>query len=186
VFATREPGAELEQLPQLELRGLPDDSARVLLGPAAPVGLDEQIRERILAETRGNPLALLELPKGLTPTELAGGFGPGETRELSGRMEAGFLRRLEPLPDDTRRLLLVAAAEPLGDPLLLWDAAKRLGISPSAAQAAQADELLTVEDRVTFRHPLVRSAVYASASASDRSAVPLPLPQATHPQSHPH
>src|SRR5262249_16514912 len=94
VFAARSPGEEFEQVAKLELRGLHDDYGRVLLGTAAGVRLDERLRERILAEARGNPLALIELPKGLTPTELAGGFGPVETRGLPGRIEEGFLRRL--------------------------------------------------------------------------------------------
>ncbi|MBV9416591.1 MAG: ATP-binding protein, partial [Solirubrobacterales bacterium] len=163
VFAAREPSGELEHLPKMELGGLHDEDARALLDTAARVALDEQIRDRILAETRGNPLALLELPKALTATELAGGFGLLEAHGLSGRIEEGFFRRLEPLPTDTRVLLLAAAAEPLGDPLLLWRAAERLGVAPSAAEAAEADGLLTIGDRVTFRHPLVRSAIYNSA-----------------------
>ncbi len=179
VFAAREPSGELAHLPKLQLHGLRNDDARVLLHTASRVGLDDQISERILAETRGNPLALLELPRGLTATELAGGFGLLEARGLSGRIEEGFVRRLEPLPDDTRVLLLAAAAEPLGDPLLLWRAVERLGIAPMAAAAAQADGLLTIGDRVTFRHPLVRSAIYKSASPNDRSTVHLALAEVT-------
>ena len=99
--------------------------------------LDERVRDRIIAETRGNPLALLELPKGLTATQLAGGFGLLDAQTLSGRIEESFVRRLEALPEDARRLLLLAAAEPVGDPLLLWRAAERLGIGPAAAEAAR-------------------------------------------------
>src|SRR3954466_8534859 len=163
VFATREPGDELEHLPELEVQGLVDGDARALLGSAGRFMLDDRVRDRIVAETRGNPLALLELPRGLTATELAGGFGMLGTHSLPGRIEESFIRRLAPLPDDTRLLLLFAAAEPVGDPLLLWRAAKRVGIVSAAAEAAEAQGLLTIGGRVTFRHPLVRSAVYRAA-----------------------
>ena len=97
--------------------------ARALLGSAVRVQLDERVRDRIVAETRGNPLALLELPRGLTPTQLAGGFGLLGAQGLSGRIEESFVRQLQALSDDARRLVLLAAAESLGDPLLLWRAA---------------------------------------------------------------
>ena len=139
--------------------------------------LDERVRDRILAETRGNPLALLELPRGLTPTQLAGGFGMPEARDLSKRIEKSYLRRLETLPEDARRLLLVAAADPVGDPLLLQRACERLGIALSAVDAT--DGLLAVEERVTFRHPLARSAVYRSAGGPERRAAHLALAQVT-------
>src|SRR6476619_6516558 len=118
----------------------------------------------MITETRGNPLALLELPQGLTATQLAGGLGLPESQGLAGRIEQSFARRLEALPEETTRLLLVAAAEPVGDPILLWRAAEELGIRPAAAGAAEADGLLAITERVTFRHPLVRSAVYRSSS----------------------
>ena len=126
VFAVREPSAvqELAGLPELVVEGLEEQDARVLLASGFPGGLDEQVRDRIVAETRGNPLALLELPRGLTATELAGGFGLSPAHALPGRIEESFLRRLETLPEDTRLLLLVAAAEPVGDPLLMWRAAE--------------------------------------------------------------
>jgi DNA-binding CsgD family transcriptional regulator len=178
VFAAREPDDELRHVSELELRGLRNGDARSLLGSAVQFKLDDQVRDRIVAETGGNPLALLELPRGLTATQLAGGFGL-EAREVSGRIEENFVRQLAPLPDDTRLLLLVAAAEPVGDPLLVWDAAARLGIAPTALEAAGVDALLVIGDRVTFRHPLVRSAVYSSAPAGDREAVHLALAQAT-------
>ena len=125
VFAVREPSAvqELAGLPELVVEGLEEQDARALLASGFPGGLDEQVRDRIVAETRGNPLALLELPRGLTATELAGGFGLSPAHALPGRIEESFLRRLETLPEDTRLLLLVAAAEPVGDPLLMWRAA---------------------------------------------------------------
>ena len=156
-----------------------DGDARALLSSAVRFKLDERVRDRIVAETRGNPLALLELPRGLTATQLAGGFGLLGAHALTGRIEESFVRRLEALSDDARRLLLVAAAEPVGDPLLLWRAAERLGIGPEAAEAAEADGLLAIGERVTFRHPLVRSAVYRSAAVEDRRAVHLALAEAT-------
>src|SRR5215213_2671222 len=163
VFAAREPGDELLHVSELMVEGVRNGDARALLSSALRFKLDERVRDRIIAETRGNPLALLELPRGLTARQLAGGFGLLEAQGLAGRIEESFVRRLEPLADDARRLLLVAAAEPVGDPLLLWGAAERLGIGPEAAGAAEAAGLLVVGERVMFRHPLVRSAVYRSA-----------------------
>src|SRR5580693_3925222 len=180
IFATRDPGEELEGLPKLAVEGLPDGDARALLGSALGVPLDERVRQRIVAETRGNPLALLELPRGLTPAELAGGFGLLDAPGLSGRIEDGFRARLSGLPADTQRLLLVAAAEPVGDPVLVWRAARRLEVGVEAA--ADTDGLLALGTRVTFRHPLVRSAVYRAASPKDRQAVHRALADATDPQ----
>jgi len=179
-FAAREPGRELRGLPELEVGGLRSADARALLRSAVRFPLDDRVGDRIVAETRGNPLALLELPRGLTATQLAGGFGLLEAQPVSGRVEQTFARRLEALPDDTRRLLLLAAAEPLGDPLLLQRGAAAAGVRASAAAAAaEADELLSIGGRVMFRHPLVRSAVYRSAPAQDRRAAHLALAQAT-------
>jgi len=179
VFAAREPAEELRHVPELEVQGLRSGDARALLGSAVRFMLDEQVRDQIVAETRGNPLALLELPRGLTPMELAGGFGLVGGQALSGRIEETFVRRLEALPEDARRLLLLAAAEPMGDPLLLWRAAELLRIGPGAADRTTADALLEVSERVTFRHPLVRSAVYRSADVQERRAVHLALAEAT-------
>jgi DNA-binding CsgD family transcriptional regulator len=179
VFGAREPGEELRHVPELEVQGVGNGDARALLNSAVRFKLDEAIRDRIVAETRGNPLALLELPHGLTATQLAGGFGLLGAHALTGRIEESFLRRLELLSDDARRLLLVAAAEPVGDPLLLWRAAERLGVGPADAEAAEAEGLLAIGGRVTFRHPLVRSAMYRSAAAKDRRAVHLALAEAT-------
>ncbi|HTU84643.1 MAG TPA: AAA family ATPase [Solirubrobacteraceae bacterium] len=179
VFAAREPGPELESLPGMEVRGVGNGEARALLSSAVRFKLDERVRDRIIAETRGNPLALLELPQGLTATQLAGGFGLPEARGLTRRIEESFERRLETLPEDARRLLLVAAAEPVGDPLLLWRAAHQLGIERTAADTALAQGLLAIEERVTFRHPLVRSAVYGSAAVEDRRAAHLALAEVT-------
>jgi tetratricopeptide (TPR) repeat protein len=177
VLVTREAGEELEGFPRLVVEGLRNGDARALLGSVLRVPLDERVRERLVAETRGNPLALLELPRGLTPAELAGGFALPDSPGLSGRIEDSFRRRFAALPAETQRLLLVAAAEPVGDPVLVWRAAGRLGIGVQAA--ADTDGLLTIGARVTFRHPLVRSAVYRAASPDERQAVHRTLGDAT-------
>src|SRR5712692_2739576 len=185
IFAAREPGEEFTGLPEQLVQGLEDTDARALLGSFLRVPLDERVCERILAEMRGNPLALVELPRGLTPEELAGGFGILSAPGLPGRIEQTFLRRYEALPPAARQLLLVAAAEPTGDPMLVWRAAGRLGISPDAAAAAEAGRLLVIGARVTFRHPLVRSAVYRAASPQERRAVHQALAEATDPEADP-
>ena len=177
VFAAREPGDELRNLAELEVRGLRDDDARALLASQFPSLLDERVCDRIVAEVKGNPLALLELPCGLTTMELAGGFALPRAEELPGRIEESYVRRAESLPEDARLLLLVAAAEPVGDPVLLQGGSERLGVVASAFDATE--ELLELGERVTFRHPLARSAVYRTADASDRRAVHLALAEAT-------
>ena len=179
VFAAREPGEELAQIAQLEVLGVRNGDARALLSHAVRFRLDERVRDRIIVEMRGNPLALLELPRGLTATQLAGGFGLLEAQGLTGRIEESFVRRLDGLSDEARLLLLLAAAEPIGDPLLLWRSAERLGVGPAAAEGVEAQRLLAIGERVTFRHPLVRSAVYRSAAMEDRRAVHLALAEAT-------
>ena len=163
LFAAREPGEQLGGLPDLEVRGLRDADARGLLRSVVRVRLDERVRDRIVAETHGNPLALLELPRGLSPAQLAGGFALAGAQAVPERIEQSYRRRLGALPADTRLLLLVAAAEPVGDPVLVRRAAGRLGIAASAAEAAKADGLVEIGTQVRFRHPLVRSAVYRSA-----------------------
>jgi DNA-binding CsgD family transcriptional regulator len=185
VFATREPAEELTGIPQLALGGLGDKEARELLGSVIRGPLDARVRDRIIAETGGNPLALLELPRGRRVAELSGGFGVPDAPALCGRIQDTFRRRLEALPADTRRLLLIAAAEPVGDPVLLWRAAGRLGIGAEAAAAAEADGLLSVADRVFFRHPLVRSAVYRAALPEARRQVHGALAEATDPLTDP-
>ena len=170
LFAEREPGEldALAGLPDLPLQGLPDECARELLASVITTALDDRVRDRILTETHGNPLALLELPRELSPAKLAGGFGlPGE-QPLPGRIEASFRRRVRQLPAATQRLLLVAAAEPTGEPVLLWRAGAVLGIPPEAAAPAEADGLLELGAQVIFRHPLLRSAVYRAAGAEER------------------
>ena len=179
LFAAREPSDLLAGLPELVLEGLGDADARAVLASVIPGRLDERIADELLAETRGNPLALLELPRGLTTTRLAGGFGLPAALSLSGRIEESFQQRLETLPDDTQRLLLVAAAEPTGDPSLLWRAAERLGITGVALEPAESAGLIEVDGRVRFRHPLVRSAIYRSATAKQRRRAHQALAEAT-------
>jgi len=185
VIATREPGKEFSGLPELLVGGLRDGDARELLNSVIRGPLDVRVRDRIVAETRGNPLALLELPRGLTLAELAGGFGLLEAPQLSGRIEDSFRRRLEALPAATQRLLLVAAAESVGEPALVWRAAERFGIGAGAGAAAEADGLLTIRERVTFRHPLVRSAVYWAAAPAERRSVHQALADAIDPLADP-
>jgi DNA-binding CsgD family transcriptional regulator len=182
VFASREASPELDGFPELIVRGLSDADARGLLASVIPGALDESVRDRIVAETGGNPLALLELPRGLTPAQLAGGFGLPNALPISGRIEESFRRRLEPLPAGTRRLLLVAAAEPLGEPVLLWRAAESLGVGVEEAAPAEAAGLVEFGARVQFRHPLVRSAVYRAGSAEDRRTAHGALADATDPE----
>src|SRR3954462_5968533 len=179
VFAARDPGDALRGLAELEVAGLRNGDARAVLSSSVPFKLDERVRDGIIAETQGNPLALLELPRGLTATQLAGGFGLLSAQALTGRIEESFLRRLDVLADDVRRLLRGAAGEPVGDPQLLWRACERLGIGQEAADAAAAAGLLVIGERVMFRHPLVRSAVYGSAALEDRQAIHLALAEAT-------
>jgi AAA ATPase-like protein len=185
VFAAREPGAELDGLPELEVGGLRESDARALLDSALAGPLDDRVRDQIVAETQGNPLALLELPRGLTPAELAGGFGLPGAVPLSGRIEESYRRQLEALPAQSRRLVLVAAAEPYGDPSLVWRAAGRLGIPVQAAAPAVDAGLVEFGARVRFRHPLLRSASYRAASVADRQAVHGALAEATDPQTAP-
>jgi DNA-binding CsgD family transcriptional regulator len=179
VFAAREQIVSLAGFAELRVEPLGHRDARALLDSILPGRLDERVLERIVVETRGNPLALLELPRGLTPAELAGGFGLATALPLSTGIEQSFTRRLVRLPRDARRLLLLAAAEPLGDPALLWRAAKELGIPETAAQAAELDGLLRLNGAVTFRHPLVRSAVYGAAEPGERREVHRALADAT-------
>jgi DNA-binding CsgD family transcriptional regulator/tetratricopeptide (TPR) repeat protein len=181
VFAVRESGqeGELEGLPDLMMEGLPRDDARRLLDATIPGPFDARVRDRILGEAGGNPLALLELPRGRTPIAVAGGFGLPGGMPLTSRIEEGFVRQLEALSPDTRRLLLVAAAEPVGDVTLLWRSAERLGIGPEAATAAEAAGLVDIGASVRFRHPLVRSAAYRSAPAFERREIHRALADAT-------
>lgn len=182
VFAVREPtaGDILVGLPELPVTGLTNSDSRKLLASVVTGPLDRRVRDRIVAETHGNPLALLELPRGLSTLELAGGFGPPDPPPLSSQIEQGFLRRVQSLPAETQRLLFIAAAEPVGDVMLLRSAAERLGIDVAAAAShADAAELITLGTRVRFRHPLVRSAAYRAASPKERREVHKALADAT-------
>lgn len=181
IFAVREPDLphELRGLPELTVEGLADADARALLDSAFPSRLDPQVRDRIVAETGGNPLALLELPRALTTAELAGGFERPDTRPLAGQLEAGFLRTIRSMPAPTRQLLVLAAAEPVGDPSVLGRAADRLGVSLDAAAPAEAAGLIEIGASVRFRHPLVRSAVYRAADARTRREIHRALGAAT-------
>ena len=173
VFAVREPASrrELEDLPELRLEGLAEEEARALLASAVPGLLDARVRDRIIAETRGNPLALLELPPSVSAAELGGGFQLHGAEDLPGHIEDHYLRRVGELPRASQQLMLLAAADPVGDATLLWRAAERLGIEASALAPAQDAQLLEIGARVRFRHPLVRSAVYRAASPGDRQGV---------------
>ena len=185
VFGTRAMSGELAGLPDLAVEGLGNEDARALLDHVIGVPLDGRVRDRIIAETGGNPLALLELPHGLTLAELAGGFNLPRATAVSGSIEESFRRRSDSLPPESRRLLLLASADPVGDPVLVWRAAELLGIGTEAAQPATDAGLVEFGARVQFRHPLVRSAVYWSASAQERQEVHRVLAEATDPETDP-
>jgi DNA-binding CsgD family transcriptional regulator len=181
-FGTRDVGSGLARLPQLRVDPLGRRDARALLNSVLAARLDESVLERIIAETGGNPLALLELPRGLTPAQLAGGFGLPAALPLSTGIEQSFRRRLARLPRDARRLLLLAAAEPVGDPALLWRAAQQLGIPETAGHAVESEGLLMLDGGAVFRHPLVRSAVYGAAQPDERREAHRALADATDPR----
>ena len=183
VVASRVVNPEMATLPEMPVQGLREADARALLDTVLTVPLDERVRDQFIAETGGNPLALLELPRGLSVHDLAGGFGLPGTASLSAAVEDSFRREAGSLPVQTRRLLLLAAAEPLGDPALLWRAAAALGISTDAARPAAAAGLAKFGARVRFRHPLARSAVYRSASVGEKLSVHRALAEATDPDS---
>ena len=181
VFAAREPGAELAGQPELAVGGLEAHHARGLLDSALAGPLDARVRDLVVAESRGNPLALLELPRGFTPAELAGGFGLAAATQLTGRIEASFARQMDALPEQTRRLLQLAAADPSGDRSLLWRAAERLGIGVQAGTPAVEAGLVAFDGRVRFRHPLIRSAAYRSTSLAERQELHAALAEDTDP-----
>ena len=185
VFAARVPGQELAGLPELAVEGLGEGDARALLDSVLTGPLDGRVRDQIVAETRGNPLALLELPRGVTPEHLAGGFGLPGVVSVPGRIEETFERRIEALALATRRLLQLAAADPSGDPSLVWRAAGRLGIPVQAAAPAAEVGLVEFGAQVRFRHPLVRSAAYRSASLPDRQELHAVLAEVTDPVADP-
>ncbi len=185
VFAARAASEHLAGLPEITLGGLRDPDAGVLLDSVLPGKLDTRVRAQIVAETRGNPLALLELPRGLTPAELAVGFELPGAVPLAGSIEDSFKRRVASLPEPTRRLLLLAAADPTGDAVLLWRAAARLGIGRQAAEPAAEEGLAEFASSIRFRHPLVRSAVYQSAAVEERRQVHQALAEMIDPERDP-
>jgi DNA-binding CsgD family transcriptional regulator len=188
VFAARTPTASpdhLTGLPELRLGGLGPGPARALLATVTSGPLDESVRARIIEETRGNPLALLELGRSLSPAELAGGFALPDTGDLPARIEDRYAARLGELPGEARRLVLLAAADPVGDSALLLRAAQILGLDIGAARLAAEAGLLDVGASVRFRHPLVRSAAYRSATVEDRRAAHDALAAATDPRADP-
>jgi len=188
VFAVRDSGSDrpvhdLDGLPDMRLQGLADQDARALLDSVVMGRLDAGIRDRLVAETGGNPLALLELPGRMTAADLAGGFELPAAHELPAHIEDHYVRRIEELPEPTRRLMLLAAAEPLGDASLVLRAGRRHAIAPDALQPAEAAELLALGESVRFRHPLVRSAVYRAASPRSRQWAHEALAEVSDPES---
>jgi DNA-binding CsgD family transcriptional regulator len=185
VFAVRVPGGvrmrDLAGLPEMRLKGLSEDESRGLLESVLAGPLDAGVRDRIIAETRGNPLALLELPSGLTAGQLAGGFALPDAADVPGQIEDAYGQRIARLPEATRRLMLLAATDAVGDATLLWRAAAAAGVERDAAEPAAEARLLEVGARVRFRHPLVRSAVYRAASPAQRRAAHGALASATDP-----
>ena len=168
VVAARDRHSEFACVPELHVRGLSDGDARALLTSSLRTPLDEQVRERILAEADGNALAILEVSRRVTPQQLAGGFGKADAGAGAGWADAGLAQELASMPDASRQLLVVAAADPTGEPLLLWQASERLGIPAGAAASAEAAGVLQIATRVRFRHPLMRAAMYRLASPAER------------------
>ena len=187
LLAVREAAGErlFPGLPALTLKGLTDEDARALLTAAVPGHLDERVRARIVAETGGNPLGLLELARGMAEAELAGGFAGPPTASLPSRLQDHYLQRVRALPEPAQQLILLAAADPTGDATLLWRAAPTLGLGRDTAAAADAEQLLNIGSQVRFRHPLVRSAAYVAGSPEDRRAAHLALAAATDAQADP-
>ncbi len=175
----------LAGLPALPVHGLSDHEARKLLLENLPGPIDATVCEQIITESHGNPLALLELPRTWNTAELAGGFGIPARQPVGSKIEQSFAKRLQLLPPETQLLVLAAAAEPLGDPLLLHRAAEKLGLGPAASGPAVDGGLLDVSGRIEFTHPLVRSAAYSSATADDRQRVHRALADATDPERDP-
>jgi DNA-binding CsgD family transcriptional regulator len=188
IFATRGPGADLRGLPELMVEGLRHADARELLGSVVRWPLDERVANRLVAETRGNPQALLELPRGISPAELAGGFGSPEALPLPARIRENFARRAGSLPEQARLLLAVAAADPTGDPALVHRAAACLRLGAEAAEQAEETGLVDIGGiggQVVFRHPLMRPAAYRAVSRGDRRKAHAALAEATDAQADP-
>ncbi|HSZ43295.1 MAG TPA: AAA family ATPase [Trebonia sp.] len=185
VFATRSPDDELARLPELKVTGLREKDAQALLDSVVTRGMDVRVREQVIAETQGNPLALLELLREHSEPELAGGFGLAAAAPLAGRIQESFRRQIDLLPEQARRLVQLAAGDPTGDPLLVRRAASRLEIPVHASVPAAEAGLLEFGVRVRFRHPLVRSAAYWSASSAARRELHQALAEATDPEADP-
>jgi DNA-binding CsgD family transcriptional regulator len=187
LFATRNQAdvGPLHGLPELRLQGLPHAETRLLLTRSLPGPIDPIVADRIVEETHGNPLALLELTRAASPAEMAGGFGLSPVRDVSPQIGAKLLQQVAALPPESRRLLLTAAAEPLGDPRLLWRAAAELQLPRTAAGPLRADGLLSFAPRVVFRRPLLRFAVHQLATDEERRDVHFALALATDPAREP-
>lgn len=170
IFATRDPNvvSEFSGLPELALRGLSTADARGLLAVTLPGRIDERVIQNIISEADGNPLALLEIPKALSPDELAGGYGMPGALPSASTLERSFLRRILEIPSSTMTFLIIAACEPTGRSDWLWAAAHRLGVQPDAVTAAEAAGLIKAHNGIRFRHPLIRTAVYRNASLAER------------------
>ena len=181
IFAARASAdtSHLVGVPELTIGPLADPDARAVLESTISGKLDASVRDRIVDEARGNPLALLELARAWTPMALAGGFGLPDNASVSAKIEEVFRRDLSLLPAESRRLMLVAAAEPVGDRALILAAAERVGIPADAAEAATASGLIDLGTHVRFRHPLIRSVVYRDAPVSQRRVVHGALADAT-------
>lgn len=181
VFALRDPGDDggLAGLPEMSVLPLGDADAQALVAATIPGRIDERVRDRIIAEAHGNPLALLVLPRAWSPAALAGGYGLPDGMSVVGSIEESFRLRLAPLPELSKRLLLLAAADPAGDPILIQDAANKLGIPIDAAGPAMAAGLLDQTPAIRFHHPVVRSVVYRDALPADRQLVHAALAEAT-------
>ncbi len=185
IFAVRDRPDVLAGLPELELAGMSDDDARGLLDSVMVGGLDPRVRDRIIAETRGIPLAILDVPRSVSATELSGGFWISGKRSSTAAIEDDFVRRIQSLPAATQRLLLIAAAEPLGDAALFLRAAARIGIPVDALAPAEASGVIEFGTRMRFHHPLMRSAAYRAANLMERRAVHRALAEATDPDADP-
>jgi DNA-binding CsgD family transcriptional regulator len=179
LFGARTLSDEFRGIPKLAIGGLGSQDSRSLLATVLPDRVDDRVVDRLIAETHGNPLALLELPRGLTPSQLAGGFGLPVAVTLAGQIEESYRRRLAKLPLKSRKLLLIAAADPTGDSEIIWRAADKLGVGEEAAEGAEDDGLIDLSEGIVFRHPLVRSAAYNSATPKNRREAHLALAEAT-------
>jgi DNA-binding CsgD family transcriptional regulator len=186
VFAARDGGATaLAGLPETVIEGLADGAARDLLESVMLGGIDPRVRDRIIAEARGIPLAILDVPRSITTTELAGGFWISGKRSSTAAIEEEFVRRINSLPEGARRLLLIAAAEPVGDAALFLRAAAELNIPADALAPAEAAGLIDFGPRMRFAHPLMRSAAYRAAELTERRDIHRALAAVTDPQSDP-